>query len=299
MSLSVNGFHSFEFQQVRENIFKKSSLVHQSESHRRMRGNQDFVEFLDNALLGKDGHPVAHVPHRPQGFRHDGELLLRGAEFRCETDRAKHPQGVVAVGLLRLQRGAYHASRKVTDAAERIHESAIVLFLETERHRIDCEVPALLILLERPVLDNGLARVVAVGLPARADKLNLRPVPLQHGGAESLEDGHVAVSVFLLLNLRGHSLGQSDSASLHDYVDVVVRPAEEAVPHITSYHESPYTKFLRGLRDYSENRVVKTPLRYCRTHHIPVSALPPNPGKTSPVSMSGLNAQSQKSSTRW
>ena len=171
--------------------------------------------------------------------------MLRRAELRGETDRAEHPERVVAVGLLRLQRGADYARRKVADASERIDKRAVVLLLQAERHRVDSEIPAFLILLKRTVLDNRLARIVAVGLLPGPDELNLRPVPLQHRGAESLEYGHVAMPAFLFLDLRGHCLGQLDPAPLHHDVDVIVRSAKEAVTHIASDHESPHAKFLR------------------------------------------------------
>ena len=119
--------------------------------------DQDLVQFLDNPFLGQDAHPVFHRLHRANRLRNDREALLRGAELNRETDRPKHPERIIAVGLLWLKRGPDDTGRKVPYPPERINQRSEIVFLQTESHRVYREIPPELVLFKGSVLNYRLA----------------------------------------------------------------------------------------------------------------------------------------------
>ena len=62
--------------------------------------------------------------------------------------------------------------------------------VDAQRHGIDGEVAAGDVLVQRSVLDDGVAAVAVIALAAGADKFQLGAVPGQAGGAEALEHRH-------------------------------------------------------------------------------------------------------------
>ena len=190
--------------------------------------------------------------HGLDGLGDDAE-----AQLRRKSHGTQHPQGVVAVGPVRLERGAEQSGIEVADAAERIHQRPVILFLQAECHRIDRKVAAALILFDRAVLDYGLAGFGAVGLPSRTYELHfIRPV-MQHRRAEIAEYGHVGP------DLGSDGFGKTDAAAFDHYVDVVAGPLEEIVTHEPAYDEGSHALLAGGLRHYGEYLVVKCVCHCC------------------------------------
>lgn len=52
------------------------------------------------------------------------------------------------------------------------------------------------------------------------------------------------MAMLMLLDIGRHGLGELDPATLDDDVDVIIAAAQEAVPNISAYHESPDTESL-------------------------------------------------------
>lgn len=82
-----------------------------------------------------------------------------------------------------------------------------------------------------------------VGFFSRSHELNLGSVILQHCSAEILEYGDAAAVTLSLLYALRHRRCKGNSASLHDYVNVIARSSEEAITHVSTYHKGSYAKF--------------------------------------------------------
>ena len=249
--LPVDAVHPFEGAELRQHILQETGLVHQAERHRRPRAGQHLVELVGYALLREYVQPAGHAPHGVHGFRHDAEDMSGGRELGRETHRAEHPERIVGIGRVRVERRAYHAVGEVPYASERVHQLAEAVLLERERHRIDREVTALLVVLQRAVLDYGLAGLAAVGFAPRPHELYLVGAVMQHRGPEVLEIGYLVPGPPADLH------GEVYATAFHDYVDVVAGAAEEAVAHIASYHEGADAHRAGDFGDYSEYGLVK------------------------------------------
>ena len=264
VSPALNGLDPLELRQLRQDVIQQTGLVHQAEAHGRVRGDQDLVEFFDNAFLGKDFHPVLHPTHGVQGFRDDGKRHFRRTELGGESDGPEHSEGIVAISDVRVQRGTDDAGGQVTDAAEGVDQGPEVLRLQAESHGIDREIPAFLVVFQRPVLHNRLAGIPLVRLFPGADELDLRTMVPEHGRPEIPEYGNVAVVVLRLLDMRRHGLRQGDAAPLYHDVDVIVPTAQEAVPDISSDHKGTYARLPGHFTDQGEDRMVQKTACYRR-----------------------------------
>lgn len=174
------------------------------------------------------------------------KLRSGGGELGREAHRPQHAQRVVGIGGVGVERSPYYSVGEIPDAPERVDQLAEAVGLEGEGHRVDREVPALLVVLERAVLDYGLAGFAAVGFAARADELNLVGTVAEHRSAEILEIGHVAAG------LRAKFEREVDSAALHHHVDVVALAAEETVAHVAAYDEGAHPLGCGDFRNYPE-----------------------------------------------
>ena len=242
-----NRLHPFEISQRRQHGGQQPAFVKQIEADGRLGRAHDLHQFIGDALGRKDSEPVLVAAHRVDGLGHDGEAQLRG-----ETDGTEHPERVVAIGGVGVERRADETCIEVADAAERIDQAPVVFPLQAESHGVDGEVAALLVFFQRAVFHDGLARRGAVRLAACSHELHFHAVAVQHGGAEILEHGDFdAESV-------GYGLGQGDAAALHYDVDVVAGPLQEEIAHVAPDDESTYALLARGLRHDVEDSAVQS-----------------------------------------
>ena len=254
MSLSLNGFHTFKLDQLRQYALQKSSLFQQTETYRRSGSHKHLVEFLHNALLGEDGHAVKISSYRVQRLLHYMELLVSVREFCCKSYGTDHSERVVAVGSVRIERCAYDAGRQVAYASERIHQRTEILLLKAEGHGVDGKVPSELIFLKGAVFNDRLARITVVGLLAGAYEFDLDAFVPEHGSAEILEYGHIAS------DLGPHRFGKCDAATFNHNVYILARPAEKTVADISSDDKCTDPQLLCGLGNYAEDLMIQISL---------------------------------------
>ena len=233
---------TFQGQQLRQDEIQQPGFVHQPESYGRPAADEHLVELFRNPFLGEDAHPVPVPADGFQGFGHYPEFMLRSREPGGESDGPDHAQWIVAVGGVRVKRGADDACGKVPYSSERVYQSPEILFLEAECHGIDGEVPSFLVVLDGPVFHNGFPGVFSVGFFPCSHKFHFNAFVAQHCCAEVLENGYIAVYGL------AYGFGKTDAAAFHHYVDVLARASQEAVAHIASYHEGPYAFLLRYVR---------------------------------------------------
>ena len=176
------------------------------------------MHFLSDSFPAQYLQPSFISLYALDRFRHNGKVQLRGKPYG-----ANHPQRVVRVGNVRIQRCAKQAFLKVRNSAERVYKIAVILFLQGECKGVDSKVPALLVILQCTVFHNRLAGIAVVGfLPCSHELYLISAVP-KHCGTEVLEHAHLAV------DFLSHGLGYLYSAAFHNYVYIVPRPLEEAV----------------------------------------------------------------------
>ena len=151
--------------------------------------------------------------------------------MRGKTYAAQHAQGVVRERHVRVERRAYDTVFKVGQAVEGVYQFAETGLVEAYRHGVYGEVAAVLVVLQRAVLHYRLARVVAVALLPGAYKLHFHVLILHLGGAEITEYGQPCPLAELLFK----RLGNANAAAYHHHVDIVRRPFEEQVAHVSAY----------------------------------------------------------------
>ena len=157
VTLSLNGFHTLKSGQLRQDMIQHTCLVQKTESDRRLRSHEDLVEFLHDSFLGEDLHAVEIPLYGFDGFRHYPETHLIGGKLGGKPDCTHHPQRVVAICGVGIERCPDYAGRQVTYASERVHKGTEVLLLKAEGHSVYGEVTPQLVIFQSTVLDDGLA----------------------------------------------------------------------------------------------------------------------------------------------
>ena len=162
VTAAFNSLNSLKCREFRKDVRKQLSLVHKGESYGRPGRREHLVELFSYAFYGQDGQAVCHTANRFHRLGNDAESELGRAEFCGKTNGAQHTQRVVRIRGIRVQRSADDTVGKVLHTAERIYQSAEILFAEAQGHGVDCEVAPLLIVLQRAVLYYWFAGLAAV-----------------------------------------------------------------------------------------------------------------------------------------
>ena len=165
------------------------------------------------------------LPYGLPGRRIDVE-----AELGRETEGAEHAKGILLEALLRLADGADDTTTEVLETTEVIHDAAPVI----DRHRVDREVAAREILMERrrelhharvTTIEVGAIDPIGRDLIALPDRRGLRPRLLrqhQHRHGAMLDPGVDGASEHRLHLLRTRTRRD---------VPVARNPPEETVAH--------------------------------------------------------------------
>ena len=220
MTASVHCLDALQLRQLRQDVFEQAGLVHEFEGHGRMGAEQHLVQFFRDALFRENRHPVAHPVHGVEGFRNYLKFMVLCAEFGCESDCAEHSQRVVAVGRVRVERGADNSCRQIANAAERVHQRPEIFFLQAQCQCVDGEVASFLVVFQCAVFYYRFSGIAVIRFFSRAHEFDFCPVVFQHGCAEILEYRDAASVVFAFTYMVSYGSGQFDSAAF-DY-DVYV-----------------------------------------------------------------------------
>ena len=212
-----------------------------------MRCEHDFVELDGDALATDDADAVGHALQALEGFVLNLEIQLGG-----KADAAHHAQGVVGECHLGVEGRGDDAVLEVGNAVEGVDELSEAAAVQADSHRIDGEVATVLVVLERAVLDDGFARVVAVALLPRTYELDLHIAHFHLCCAEVLEDRKVSTMPQGALQF----LGDLDAAAHDDDVDIVGRALEENVAHVASHDVAFHPQTVGHTTDLVENILV-------------------------------------------
>ena len=185
VAAAVACLHSAHCLQLGQDVRQHARLHHQHKADGRLGRGHDFLQLVLDALVGEDGHAPGVARHGHECLRGDAEAQLGG-----EAHGAEDAQRVVAEGDVRVERCAYYPRLKVVEAVVVVDKRAKAVGVDAQGHGVDGEVAAGDVLVERAVLDDGVAAVAVVALAAGTHKLELGAVPGQAGGAEALEHRH-------------------------------------------------------------------------------------------------------------
>ena len=213
--------------EFRENELQKPAAVQIDKALAGCRCHHDFVQFLLDAFPADDSDPVGIAFQGLEGFILNEEIELCG-----KAHAPHHTQRVVRKGNVRGERRTDNAVPKVVDTAERVDELAEAFSVQADGQRIDGEVAAILVVLQRTVLHDRLPAVVAVPLRPCPDELHLRVLILHLCRTKITEDG-----LMCLLPQNGLQLACHLNTASHDHhVNIIRRTFQEQVAHITAYH---------------------------------------------------------------
>ena len=173
-----------------------------------MGRHDNLVELHLDALTADNLDAVGHALQCLEGL-----VLYLEVQLRGKADAAHHAQGVVAEGDVWLKGCGYDAILQVGQAVEGVYQFAKAVFVQADGHCVDGEVATVLIVLQGTVLDNGLARIVAVALAAGTDEFYFSPLqpPPTGGGyfdlrrSEVLEHREVGLTPQHALQLLRHA----------------------------------------------------------------------------------------------
>ena len=261
MRSAITGFNALQGNQLREDELQQSGTVQVYQPFGRDGRQQYLVQLICNALPGYDRDALLVAAQRLEGVIVDIEIQLGG-----KADATHHTQGIVTEGNVRIERRADVFFTHVLHSSERIHQLSITLPVEADRQGIDSEVPAVLVVLQRTVFHNRLARIVRVGLLAGAHKLHFRTMILQLRRTEILENRKVCTTP----QAFGKRLRHCNAAAHHYHINIFGRALQENVAHVAAYHVTFQSQFICRLGNSSEYIVTETlfQLFCCQFNHI-------------------------------
>ena len=112
-----------------------------------------------------------------------------------------------------------------------------------------------------------------IALLPRAHKLHLYPVILEHGRPKILEHAHPRMALFAdclckeypgahLSVMPGYtSVMPGLTGHLYHYINILIRPPQEAVPHIPPNHKRPHAQFPGRFTHKVEHRMLQISFR--------------------------------------
>ena len=180
----------------------------------------------------------------------DGLLVHPEAVAILVADRAEDPRRVVDERAVVEDPDA--PCLEVLAAAEGVDEPAEVLALQGDGHRVDREVAAVQVLVDRARLDRGKDGGSVVGLAARGHDVDALLFAVDHDRGSELP-----MRAGTALELLRQSVGQRDRIALDDDVHVEVRLAEQDVSHRAADEVDPVVPLAHG-----HDRVQHGPKRF-------------------------------------
>ena len=248
MRASTNGLHIVESGELGQDELQETRAVEVVETRAGMRSHDDLVQFVLNAFSTDDLQSLGIPRQRLKGVVVDVEAQLGG-----KAHTAHHAQRVIAECDVGIEWRSNDAIFQVVDAIEGVHEFAETIFIQTDGHRVNGEVTAVLVVFQRTILHDRLSRVVAVALLASTDKLHLESPRFHLRCAEILEHTQMCLTAEFLLQQLCHF----NAASHNHHIDVLRRTLEEDVAHVATHHIALHAEFVGAAANQVENVLIK------------------------------------------
>ena len=264
----VHRLHPFHRCQFGEDEGEESAAGEFDESLAGMRSHHDLVEFVYDAFARDDADALTVALQRSKGLLVNLEIELCGKAYGTH-----HAQGVVRESDVRIQRRAYEPVLHVVQSVEAVNELAVTVTVETDGQGIDGQVAAVEVILQRAILHDGLAGVMAVALTACPHELHLGesllvlPLLRSEGSLdlcrpEIAEDAEPCLAM-IALEMVDECLGHSNARGIlrmslrghYDDIDILGGTLQEDVTHITAHHVSLQSQTIGCIADEVEDGV--------------------------------------------
>ena len=236
MRSAIAGLNTLQGYQLREDKLQQAGAVQIYESFGRDGRQQYLIQFIRNPLFGYDGNAFFVTAQRLKSIIINIEIQLGG-----KADAAHHTQRVVTESDVRVKRRTNGFLLHILHSSKRVHQFSIAMPVQANRQRIDGKVPPVLVILQRTVLNNRLARIVCVGLLTRTHKLHFRSMILQLRRTEILENREMSATA----QTFGKSLSHNDSATYHYHINIFGRTLQEYVTHVAADYVTFQSQFIR------------------------------------------------------
>lgn len=192
-----------------------------------MRRKHYLVQLFSNALATDDFQSVGIA-----GKCFTGLILYLEVELCGKAHTTHHAKGIVAERDVGVERSGNNAILQVGHAIERVYQLSETLLVQAYCHSIDGKVATVLVVLQRSVLHMGFATVMAIALLAGSHKLHFERSAFHLSCTEIAEHRQMCLAPQHCLKARGHL----NAATHHHHIDIVGRPLQKEVAHISAYH---------------------------------------------------------------
>ena len=152
MAPAVLLLHNIEGRHFGQDDIEQAATLQVDEPLAGVWRHHNLVQFHLNAFAAHNLDAVGHTLQCLESLVLNLEIQLRG-----KANATHHAQRVVAERDAGLQRRGYNAILQVGQSVERVYEFAETVLVQADGHRIDGEVATVLVVFQRPVLDDGLA----------------------------------------------------------------------------------------------------------------------------------------------
>ena len=149
-----------------------------------------------------------------------------------ESDAAHHAQWVIAECHVGVKRCGDDSILQVEQSIEAIYQLAVACAVEANGQCIDGEVASVEVVIQCAVLDDGLAAASGVAFASRPYELHLLSLVLELCRAKVAEHADVCSASQPCSQLLGHTY----AGAYHQAIDVLGRPLQVEVSHISAYH---------------------------------------------------------------
>ena len=239
MRLAVSFLHHVERHKLWQNQLQQSAALQVHKSAAGMFRQHYLVQLVLYPLAADNLYPLGIALKGIEGLRLNVKVQLRG-----KPHTAHHAQRVVAEGYIGVERCAYYTVLQVVKSVKGIHQLAKPCGVKAYRHCIDGEVAAVLVVLQRAVLNNRLTRVALIALLACSHKFHLYfllclTVEVFHlGSAKILKHRQVSALAQLLLQSLRHSYPRAPHTSVgsYHYINIIAFALQKNITHISSHH---------------------------------------------------------------
>ena len=229
--------YDVEGRELGQNDVEQAATMQIDKAFGGMRGEHNLVEFVDDAFARNYADALFVASEGFEGFRFNLEVELRG-----KADASHHPKRIVAEGDVGVERRGNDAVFQVAKAVEWVHQFSKTCLIEAEGEGVDGEIAPPLVVVERPILDDGFARVVAVTLLSRSYKFEfffhlsvfafvLHPMMPFHLSRSEVAE-YRAMCPLAQTPCKG--LGHFNARTHHDDVDIFRRPFQQQIAHIAA-----------------------------------------------------------------
>ena len=227
MCPAVSRFHLIHRNQFWQNEIEQTCIFQVIETAAWVLGEHNLVHLVADSLSTDNLQALGIA-----GERIISLLLYLEIELGSETHATHHTQRVIRKSDIRVERCGNNTIFHIVDTIKRIYEFSKTVFVQTDSHRIDSEVAAVLVILQRSIFHNRFSGIAMIALLTGANKLHFSILILHLCSSEITEHREMRLSSEHLLQGRSYLY----TATNHNDINIIGRSLQEEVTHISTYY---------------------------------------------------------------